>query len=484
MQFNTFIFILFFLPIVLAGYFISGKFSCKYSNIYLAVMSCFFYGYSGVRTLIMFTSVVVGNYIFVKLLHKKTADKSKKIILSLGIIANICILAYFKYYNFFVENINIILKTDFNVKNIILPLAISFFVFQEIAYLIETYKGNTRDFLFVDYFLYMLFFPKLLMGPLVMPQDLIPQLRCKDRKKLDIENLIVGIRMFNIGLFKKAILADTFAKAVNWGMGNSDIATSVDLLIVMVVYTFQIYLDFCGYSDMAIGISKMMNIELPVNFNSPYKAISIKDFWSRWHMSLTRFLTDYIYIPLGGNRKGVFRTYINIIVVFLISGMWHGANWTFILWGGLHGVLQVVERAGRKAYSKIHLCIKWMMTFILVNILWLLFRADTVQQWISMLASILEFENFTISDGLLNCFNLPEVVFLMHHFPFSYMNTLVRGFPMFCFLISVMVGCLCMENTYKRKYSKDLLSPIVSAILFCWSLISLSGESVFIYNNF
>lgn len=322
------------------------------------------------------------------------------------------------------------------------------------------------------------------MGPLVKPQDLIPQFHNFQNKKCNINNLMVGIRLFNIGLFKKAILADTFSRAVGWGFDNIYVLTSMDVVVIMLAYTFQIYFDFSGYSDMAVGIAKMMNINLSINFDSPYKAISIRDFWNRWHITLTKFLTQYIYIPLGGSKKGKIKTYINIMIVFLISGIWHGANWTFILWGLLYGLLQVIERIGEKIRNKINIVIQWMVTFTLINFLWLLFRADSVSQWIYLIKQIVVGNDYIISQGIMDCFNLPEIQFLMHHFPFSYLDYLINGCPMFLFLVISMLGCLYIKNAYRRKYTQDLITPIISAIMFCWSLISLSGETMFLYNNF
>lgn len=485
MQFNTFLFILLFLPFFLMGYYVLAKFSDKMAKGFLLFMSCIFYGYAGIEFLIILIGVMACNYAFILLLNKADEKQCcRKFLLAVAVTMDIVLLLCFKYYNFFIENMNNWIQTDFNMKVIILPLGISFFTFQEISYLVETYKGTTKTFSAWDYMIYILYFPKLLMGPLVMPQDLIPQINNRANRQVNAENMMQGIRMFNIGLFKKALLADTFSRAVTWGFDNILTATSGDFIVVMLAYTFQIYFDFSGYSDMAVGISKMINIGLPINFNSPYKALSLRDFWKRWHMSLTDFLTKYIYIPLGGSRKGRGRTYLNIVTVFLISGLWHGANWTFILWGLLHGVGQVLERVGANIYQKIYPVVRWLLTFIIVNVLWLLFRANSVGEWLYLLKHILALQNLNVSAELINCFSLPEITFLMYHFPFSYLNSVIRGFPMFGFLLVALAGCLCMENTYNRKYSKTFITSVISAIILVWSLISLSGEAVFVYNNF
>ena len=484
MQFNTYIFIFFYIPVVLMGYYLTNKFSNKMGKAFVIIMSCIFYAYAGVAFFLLLLGVMFCNYLFVILLNRcEKREQSRKILIT-AVIMNILILLYFKYYNFFIINLGGFTGVDFQVKNIFLPLGISFFTFQEISYLVETYRGNTRRFTIQDYMLYIVFFPKLLMGPMIKPQELVPQFNDFKKNRWNRENFMVGIRMFNIGLFKKAVVADTFARAVDWGFGNTDVATSIDFLIVMLAYSFQIYFDFSGYSDMAIGISKMMNVELPINFDSPYKATSMKDFWRRWHMTLTGFLTQYIYIPLGGSRKGKLRTYGNIMVVYLVSGLWHGANWTFILWGGLHGIVQVIERFGEKTFNKLHKIVRWIISFTVVNILWLLFRAESVQQWIFILKRIFLFDNMQITQQLMTCFNLPEIVFVMNHFPFNYLSLFIEGLPMILFLLISIVACLCLNNTFRRKYSMNYFTPIISAGLFCWSLISLSGEAVFIYNNF
>lgn len=218
-------------------------------------------------------------------------------------------------------------------------------------------------------------------GPIVLHDEMISFFQDTSAKKVNIENLDRGIMMFVLGLFKKVLIADVFGEMVTWGFGHIDIATSMDLILVMLAYTFQIYFDFSGYSDMASGIALMFNFRLPINFNSPYKAYSIADFWKRWHMTLTRFLHTYIYLPLGGNRKGKIRTYINTLIVFGVSSIWHGANYTFILWGFFHGIAQCMNRFFKGQYDAWNPVIQCGITFIFLNFTWLLFRADSVRQW-------------------------------------------------------------------------------------------------------
>ena len=287
------------------------------------------------------------------------------------------------------------------------------------------------------------------------------------------------------------LLADTFAKAVTWGFAQgvsmetaAATATSGDLFLVMLFYTFQIYFDFSGYSDMAIGLAKMINIDLPINFDSPYKASSLRDFWRKWHVSLMNFLTQYIYIPLGGNRLGTIRTYVNIMIVFLISGIWHGANWTFFLWGCIHGLLLVFERIFRKWFELIPRVVRWGYTFVSVNILWLLFRSNSIAEWAEMLKNMFTFKNMTISNELIKVFQIPESTFIFDKLGLVHINANVRGFCMLLFIIAALFICLIPKNNYKNMEKINVFNMVVCAIAFVWGFLCLGSESVFVYYNF
>ena len=378
MQFNSYIFILAFMPISIIGYFLVNKYFNKTAgNAFLLLASIVFYSYAGIKfSAILFASVLI-NY-GISILLKKA--NNKKAFLTLGLVFNVGLLLFFKYTNFFIGSINSLFKTDIGLMNIILPLGISFFTFQQIAYIVNVFKNKLQDVTFIEYANFILYFPKLIMGPLIEPESFVSQLRNDNNKKVNYDNLIVGIRMFTLGLVKKILFADVFATAVAWGFSNLEVATSLDLIFVTLSYTFEIYFDFSGYSDMAIGISKMLNIELPINFNSPYKAYSMREFWKKWHMSLTNFLTNYIYIPLGGSKKGTARTYINMMLVFIVSGLWHGANWTFILWGFLNGLICVIERIFDSKIKNLHSGFRWCVNFGIINVLWLLFRSERSEE--------------------------------------------------------------------------------------------------------
>ena len=261
-----------------------------------------------------------------------------------GIAGNVAVLAVFKYTNFFIGNLNALFGSDRALVDLILPLGISFIIFGQIAWIVDSFRGSTADVSLREYVVYASFFPKLSQGPITLPRDFLPQIRKEGRQCFDYERMMVGIQMFVCGLAKKLFLADTLGTAVDWYYDTMQFRSNVDTVIVLLTYTLQIYCDFSGYSDMALGVSKMLGFDLPANFDSPYRACSVTEFWKRWHISLTTFLREYIYFPLGGSRKGSARTYRNIMVVYLVSGFWHGASWTYVLWGVVHGLAQCAER--------------------------------------------------------------------------------------------------------------------------------------------
>lgn len=488
MTFNSYIFILAFLPIFVILYFLSiktGKFISKYVII---IGSIIFYVYAGWDVTCIFGLSVITNLALSFLAEKKRPQKYP---LVLAIIFNIGLLFYFKYLNFTIDIINNISQLSIKKSKFLLPLGISFFTFQEIMYIVSVWNKSINKVHIIDYFAYILYFPKLIMGPLMEPMDFIIQINDAEKRKLDWRNIASGIKLFSLGLFKKVVLADTFARAVSWGFttgvipsGSGLTATSGDLFLVMLFYTFQIFFDFSGYSDMAVGASLMINILLPINFDSPYKALSIRDFWKRWHISLTNFFTKYVYFPLGGSRNGSCRTYMNIMIIFLISGIWHGANWTFILWGFIHGFLQCLERSFQKKWHKFNILFKWSCTFLMVNILWLLFRTDNIKQWVEMLIAMFSFANMKISDGLVKAFVLPESTFLFDKLNFIHANINVKTFSMLLFTALSFFVCLVPANNYKNMRKFNWFNMIICSIAFIWGFLCLGTESVFVYFNF
>ena len=382
------------------------------------------------------------------------------------------------YYDFFASTLNTTVGSNFNLKNIALPLGISFYTFQQIGFLVDSYTGKQEKSSFVEYALFVTFFPQLVAGPIVKYSEVIPQFRKETSCRIDWNNLSWGFIILSFGLAKKVLLADTLALGVNWYWSNLESASGLDTVFAMLMYTLEIYFDFSGYCDMAYGMALILNIELPINFNKPYIATSITDFWSRWHMTLTRFLREYIYIPLGGNRKGKLRTYLNVMIVFLVSGLWHGANWTFVLWGGMHGTAQVIERAFKKSLGKIPKIVTGVVTFLFVNLAWMLFRAPTITD--ACVAYTKFFEgSWTVSSNMLLNYYIVEFIPLQH--------TLFRSNPYLYSMITVIVIGLVFSFFFKpviQKQGKIVPRLYVAGALFIWSVINLSVGGTFIYFNF
>lgn len=484
MLFNSYLFILIYFPIIIIGYFLLNKLNMHYGNLFIIIGSCIFYIYGGLDIFCFLLVSVMVNWLFSIAIIPSSKCGRKKILLLLDIVLNITALFFFKYFNFFLGSINDFLDRGYSFIEIILPLGISFITFQQIMYVVNVYNNAIKDVKIVDYLLYILYFPKLLMGPLMEPAELIEQFNDKNRKTINFDNVCIGIKLFSFGLFKKMILADTFADAVGWGYSNIGDSTAMDWFLIMLFYTFEIYFDFSGYSDMAVGVSKILNIDLPINFDSPYKALSIRDFWKRWHISLTRFLTKYIYIPLGGSKKGILRTYINTIIVFLVSGIWHGANWTFIIWGLIHGLLSVFDRLFEKPKGKLNHIVKWYSTFFAVNILWLLFRSESIGQWLELIKKMFTFQDLSISKGLIESFVVPETTLIFNQLSLNSINLAVRGFSMLLFILFAYIICLIPENNYNKQTKNNVFTMITAAIAYAWSFLCLSSESLFVYFNF
>lgn len=395
MLFNSVDFLFVFLPVtVIVYFFLNKRHLTQAAALWLVAVSVFFCGYLSVENVkIMMISVVV-NYIMTHLIRRFSA---KKFWLVSGIVFNICFLGYYKYANFIIDNVNSIFTTDITLRKIFLPLAISFFTFQQIAYLVDTYKGDTEEYGIIDYLLFVTFFPKLVAGPLVYHKDFLPQFKNMRNRLPDWKNIYKGLLLFAMGLFKKVIIADRLGEVVAKGLAAQNM-TMIDSWQTSLSYMFQLYFDFSGYCDMGMGAALMLNIMLPVNFNSPYKAASIQDFWHRWHITLSRWLMMYIYIPLGGNRKGVFRTYLNLFAVFLIGGFWHGAGWPFIIWGMLNGAAMVIHRIWHnRGYEMPHWC-GYAVTIVFVNLAWIFFRAQDVSSAWDLTRHLVDFSSFSFAQ--------------------------------------------------------------------------------------
>ena len=481
MQFNSYELILFFLPVTVVLYFLANRIRPNAGKPVLIAASLLFYGWGRWNMLLYLGGSILLNYLFVLLITKRQLHSRWS--LAFPVAVNVGLLLYFKYLDFAVSNVNHLLGTDFALSAVILPLGISFFTFQQIAYLVAVWKGEL-DGCLTDYLVYILYFPKLLMGPLAEPADFIAQLNQPERKKPDAHNIASGIKLFSLGLLKKVLLADTFAKAASWARLNMQTATSADCLLLMLFYTFEIYFDFSGYSDMATGISSLFNIDLPINFDSPYKALSIRDFWRRWHISLTRFFTKYLYIPLGGSRKGKAFTYLNTMIVFLVSGLWHGASWGFVIWGLLHGALSCMDRLLDSLEKRIWKPLRWLCTFAAVNVLWLLFDLGSVRLWLSTLVKIFRLRDFTVSTGMLSAFRPAELQFLAARLGIALTSGPARTTCMLLFLLAALLVCLVPENSYRNRDRLSAGSVFPAAAAFVWGLLCLGTESAFVYFGF
>lgn len=487
MLFNSYIFIFLFLPLALAGYFGLNHFKLyRIANLYLTGMSIWFYGYFHRRHLMIICGSILINFIFIRGMEYFARKQCiRKWLLFLGICADVAVIFYFKYFNFFLENINMVFAKSIGLRNIILPLGISFFTFQQISCLVDSYRGDIKQYTFDEYALFVSFFPQLVAGPIVMSGEMIPQFRNTEKRRMIPENFSRGIYIFALGIFKKVIIADTFGKAVTYGFGTIETLSSMEALLVSLSYTFQLYFDFSGYCDMATGIGHMFNIEFPQNFNSPYKADSILDFWSRWHMSLTRFLRNYIYIPLGGNRKGKVRTCIHIMIVYFISGVWHGANWTFILWGLLHGIFCCLNRLFQHTWEKLERVTRWVLTFLLVNMLWIFFRADSIASAKLFLDKMWSLSDFTVRTELYQCFHLPEFILAEEQIPLLYtLTSQITGFHLWLFMLGAFFVVLNFRNSTETEFKPTITSSLVVVFCMVWSVLSLGGVSTFLYFDF
>ncbi len=489
MLFNSYIFIFLFLPLVLLGYYgLHYAKQHKLALLYITCMSMWFCAYTGLGNLLVLMLSILVNFILVEVMARVRAKLGRKVILLAGLVWNIGILFYYKYFDFFVENINEAFDTDIALLELALPLGISFYVFQQLAYVIDYYRGDCEKYGFLEFAAYSMFFPKLIQGPLAGHAVLISQLRDEANHKLNYENLSKGIYAFALGLAKKELLADTFAKMVSIGYQDVTLLNSPSALLVMVCYSLQLYFDFSGYCDMAYGIGLFFNVELPFNFHSPYKATSIMDFWDRWHITLTKFFTKYVYIPLGGNRKGVIRTYVNVWLVFLISGLWHGANWTFILWGAVHGFFSVIERfkLSKVVSARIPKAVRMAGTFILVTFLWSLFRAESVEQALDLWNQVFHAGWGEIYAPMTEAFHDLIELKVLYRLGLSGVMDAYPGLLLLIVTTIALLACVFMKNTQEKVLTMKLSNTkiVVIVILMVWSILSLSEVSEFLYVNF
>ena len=383
MLFNSYEYLLWFLPGALLMFFALGWRPLA-AQAWLALASLFFYGWWNPWHLPLILGSIAFNFAIAAALRRGAG----RVVLALGVAANLALLGVYKYADFFLANAARLAGESPRLLHLALPLGISFFTFTQIAYLVDVHRRKAQEPSAVNYALFVTFFPHLLAGPIIHHSEMMPQFAEVANKRPQWDNLAAGLFLLTIGLVKKVLLADTFAPIADAGFAAPATLAAPAAWIAVLAYTMQIYFDFSGYTDMALGAARMFNIRLPINFNSPYRATDIRDFWHRWHITLSRFLREYLYIPLGGNRRGEARTAANLLATFLLGGLWHGAAWTFVLWGLLHGVAVVVCRAWQRSGRPLPPLLAWATTFLFVAVSWVFFRATSVDDALAMLRAM------------------------------------------------------------------------------------------------
>ena len=516
MLFNSYVFILVYLPLTLGIFFALGhRGSRKLAIGWLVMASLAFYSWWDARYLALIVASILANYLVGTLLGDTAGTtRTRKRILAAGVAANLLVLGYYKYFDFFIESANSALGTALAPSGVVLPLGISFFTFTQIAFLVDAYRGEVREYDLTRYSLFVTYFPHLIAGPVLHHKEMMPQFANPSIFRFDARNFSAGITCFALGLFKKTVIADSLAlhaTPVFAAAQRGDVLTTADAWGGALAYTFQLYFDFSGYSDMAIGLALMMGVRLPLNFDSPYKATSIIDFWRRWHMTLSRFLRDYLYIALGGNRKGEVRRYLNLFLTMLLGGIWHGAGWTFVIWGALHGSCLVINH-GWQAWRRksgwrdrdagpVGKAAAWLLTFLAVVIGWVYFRAADVATAHSVLGSM-----FTPSGWQLSGFFAAAVM----DTALGRLATLaglegVAGLLLAAVLAAALAICLLAPNTQEimgrhywtphgtleplhgkpeGRWRPDLRWASVAVAAGTASLLQLSAVSEFLYFQF
>jgi D-alanyl-lipoteichoic acid acyltransferase DltB (MBOAT superfamily) len=473
MLFNSYEFIFLFLPITFFIYFfLLSKKLFTAAKGFLVFSSLFFYSWFNLAYLPLILGSMLFNYIIGNSLNEKNSRGkiSKKSILTFGIVINLSLLGYFKYYDFFISSVNYAFNSNIELLHLLLPLAISFFTFQQISYLVDSYKGDTKEYDFLNYALFVTFFPQLIAGPIVHHKEMMPQFSSKFNLIKKHKNIAIGLFIFFIGLFKKVFIADNLAIMATNGFNASSTLNTLEAWITSLSYTMQLYYDFSGYTDMAIGIALLFNIKLPINFNAPYKALSIQDFWRRWHITLSRFLKDYLYIPLGGNRVSEFRIYFNLMITFILGGLWHGAGITFILWGFLHGMVLVVHRIWQKTNIKMSKYLAWFLTFNFINITWVFFRAENLQQALNILKTMFIYKDFDV------------IVYKVKYI----LANLAADDKLLSILVLSIIVSIFFKNSIElmKEFKPNYKSMIFIITLGTISLLEMHKVSEFLYFNF
>ncbi len=476
MLFNSLEYIFLFFPATLFIYFLLNKRKLTTAaTAWLVFASLFFYSWWNIKYLALIVGSVIFNFGVGTALKPGPAGRSSKGVLIFGVAANILLLGYYKYTDFFISNLNELSGFHVDLQKIILPLGISFFTFTQIAFLVDTYKGSAKEYDFLKYALFVTFFPHLLAGPIIHHKEMMPQFGNMRNRVFSYRNMSHALFLFFIGLFKKIVLADSIAPIANLGFDSPAHLSVLDAWVTSLSYTFQIYFDFSAYTDMALAASLMFNIRLPINFNSPYKSLDITDFWRRWHMTLSRFLRDYVYIPLGGNRKGDLHTYGNLMTTFLIGGLWHGAGWTFVFWGFLHGAATVLHRFWSKTGLRMPRLLAWFLTFNFVNITWVFFRARTWNDALRVLKAMFGGESLGLSDR----FHQLGIGFGS----LVYMHVNKNVFPLLA-LLTLIAVILRNSNEMAQSFRPTWKNATAVVLMAFYTLLSMHNVTEFLYFNF
>jgi D-alanyl-lipoteichoic acid acyltransferase DltB (MBOAT superfamily) len=475
MLFNSYGFLLAFLPLTIAGYFLLAHHaSHRSANAWLLAASVFFYGWWDARYIALLAVSIAVNFLFGHALSRRGSGA----LLALGVTFNLLLLGWYKYADFFVANVDALTGIDWALPHVVLPLGISFFTFTQIAYLADCRRGLARDYDWLNYGLFVTFFPHLLAGPILHHAEMMPQFADAKGKRVDWDNFSRGFALMAIGLAKKVLIADTLATWANAGFADVGRLSTGDAWIATLAYTLQIYFDFSGYTDMALGMARMLNIHLPQNFNSPYRSTSIRDFWRRWHMTLSRFLRDYLYIPLGGNRAGEARALFAIAVTFVLGGLWHGASWTFVAWGAANGAALVAHRLWTRSGMRLPDPAAWALTLFFVCLCWVFFRAHSLADAITVLRALLGGATSGIST----------------HFPWAPLThgtggrgdiALETGATFGAFLLALALALKPRNSAdYVGTMRFEARAAFATIVLFCSALPFVERVREFLYFNF
>ncbi|MEP6702447.1 MAG: MBOAT family O-acyltransferase [Betaproteobacteria bacterium] len=490
MLFNSYEFLFAFLPATCLLYFALNRWlPGRAGLVWLLAASCFFYAYWNWRFLPLLLGSIVVNFLAGCALQRRStvsggtapAPRSSALLAS-AIAANLLLLGYFKYADFFVANADALFGANWLLPHVILPLGISFFTFTQIAFLVDAHRGEARELSFIHYGLFVSFFPHLLAGPILHHGEMMPQFAEPSNKRFNAANFWVGLTLLTIGLAKKVLVADELAPWAAAGFGHPDQLQFIDAWMAASAYTLQIYFDFSGYTDMALGMAWMLNIRLPLNFASPYQARNLRDFWRRWHMTLSRFLRDYLYVPLGGNRKGPRLALVFVLITFALGGLWHGANWTFVIWGILNGLgVIVVQLMGRAGWT-LPRWLGWALTMLFTIVAWVFFRASSAHDamqivrimfgsgGISMHAAIPEWAPLFTAAA----YTTPAISF--HLGALYTAGVMITGFAI------AWVAPNSQTLLTRWRWSTGL--GVAIAALFVAALLNLDRVSEFLYFNF